>query len=129
SFSGRSQAILTRWRATEGGKAGLAPASRLVGEARKPLAEVALDPLAGVADGEAGGRGSIFESVAVVQEQEQAGASGQALFEVGGAEPAFEFLAMDGGQLDGEGGFAAAHGSRFQQGIQTLGGKGLEGLS
>src|SRR4051812_31872136 len=82
SFSGRSQAILTRWRATVGGKSGLAPASRLVDETRESLAEVALNPFAGVANGQAGGLGSGFEGVAaLVEQQEQAGASGQPLLQ------------------------------------------------
>src|SRR5579883_228725 len=114
SLSGRSQAILTRWRATVGGKDGLAPASRLVGQALQPLGQVTLGPLAGVADGQARAASSVFEGVALVQQQKQAAASGQPLFEVGGAEPVFQFLKIAGRELDNEGRFAPAHGRRFQ---------------
>src|SRR5690242_8511451 len=110
SLSGRSQAILTRWSATVGGKDGLSPASWLVGEARQPLGEIAFGPLAGVAHGETRRVRSVLESMAVVQQHQQAGTSNQPVFEVGGAEPVFEFLEMGSWQLDGERGFAAAHG-------------------
>src|SRR3990172_1359155 len=44
-LSGRSQAILTRWTATSGGKNRLAPTARLILQPPEALLEKALDPL------------------------------------------------------------------------------------
>jgi hypothetical protein len=114
---------LTKCKATAGGKDGLASASGLVGETVQSLGAIALGPLASVAYGQAGGSGGVFEGLTVVEQQEQAGASRQAVFEVGGAEPVFEFVKMSRRQLGGERGSAAAHRNRLQQRIQNLDGR------
>jgi hypothetical protein len=77
--------------------------------------QVASGPFASVAYREAGTLGRVFERLALVEQHQQAGASGQAVSERGGTQPAFEFLEMVGRQLDGEGGFATAHGNPFQK--------------
>src|SRR3954447_6043676 len=128
SLSGRSQAILTRCRATEGGKGGLAPAARLVGEALQALGEVAPGPLAGVADGQPGGAGGVLEGVAAVQQPRQAGAADQPVAEGRRTEPTFQFPEVSGGGLDGERRFAAAHRDKLRRGKQRDGGN-LGGLS
>ena len=89
-----------------------------------------MNPLAGIANRQARGLGSVFEGVAaLVKQQEQASAAGQPLLQGGRAEPAFEFLTMGPRQLDGERGFAAAHGRRFQSEEQQRSGEGPRRLS
>src|SRR3954463_7126596 len=78
SVSGRSQAILTMWRATEGGKGGLSPASRPIAQAVEGLVEEAADPLADMLLGHAGLEAGGDERFAVGDGQDGPAAASQA---------------------------------------------------
>src|SRR4051795_7066448 len=88
--SGRSQAILTRWRATSGGKDRLAAGSGLVAEAGQSLGPESLGPLAGVADADAASPGGLHEGVAPFEQGQETSPPGQTGGAGGGPLPAFD---------------------------------------
>src|SRR5689334_2088710 len=75
--SGRSQAILTACRATEGGKGGLAPPSRPVLQALQAAGEEALGPLTDMLLGQADPAGDPGEGQAVGDGQDRLAPAGQ----------------------------------------------------
>src|SRR4051794_40959993 len=87
SLSGRSRAILTMWRATEGGKGGLSPASRPIGEAVEALVEEAADPPADMLLGPAGLAAGGDERSPTGDGQYGAAAASQAQGDGGAAKP------------------------------------------
>src|ERR1700741_2716431 len=70
SLSGRSQAILTRYNATEGGKDRLtAPASLIVQTIDAP-SQKTVDPLAGIANGQPSDIGRVFQGPPIGEQQQ-----------------------------------------------------------
>src|SRR5215469_14652207 len=65
--SGRSQAILTRWSATAGGKDRLAAGSGLVAKAREALVTIPLGPFSDMAHAQAAGRGGLLQGPALLE--------------------------------------------------------------
>src|SRR5215472_5177269 len=76
--SGRSQAILTRWSATSGGKDRLAAGSGLVAQAHQSLVKVAPGPFADMAHAQAASLGGLLQGLASLEQQQEAAAPGQA---------------------------------------------------
>jgi hypothetical protein len=107
--SGRSQAILTMWRATEGGKGGLSPAPRPIAQAVESALEIASDPFAGVLLGHAGQSGGSDEGFAVGDGQDGAAAASQAQGDGGAAEAGLKGVAFLGRETHDELGLAATH--------------------
>src|ERR1700722_13781164 len=110
SLSGRSQAILTTWRATSGGKDGLAPGSWSIRQASYPLVEEAPHPLAGVTDSHADEARCVGQAALLVQHQEQTGSPHGSCLEGGRSLPMFQLGALFGSQLNDKAGLAAPHG-------------------
>jgi hypothetical protein len=75
------------WRATEGGKGGLSPASRPIGEAVEATVEIASDPLADVLLGHAGLAAGGDEGFTIGDGQDGAAAASQAEGDGGAAKP------------------------------------------
>jgi hypothetical protein len=117
--SGRSQAILTRCSATEGGKDRRAAGPRLVVEASQPLASKPLGPLAGVPHAQATPLGGVLQGHSLFQQQQDATPAGQSGGAGGRPLPTLDFCTVRRREDDGQGGFAATHGvtedARFKE--------------
>src|ERR1043165_1853232 len=68
SLSGRSQAIFTRCNATEGGKNRLTASACLIVQPIDAQSQETADPLAGIANGQTGDAGSVFQTSAIGQQ-------------------------------------------------------------
>src|SRR5262245_58153879 len=71
SLSGSSHAILTRYRATSGGKHRLASAAGLISQAIDAVSQETADPLAGVANGQTYDGSSRCQILTFVDQQKQ----------------------------------------------------------
>jgi hypothetical protein len=91
---------LTTWRATEGGKGGLAPAPRPVVEAVESVVEEAADPLASVLLGHAGDPTGPDERLAVGDGQDDAAAASEAVRRGSASESGKEGLTFLGREGD-----------------------------
>src|SRR5512144_229668 len=98
--SGRSQAILTACRATEGGKGGLPPASRPIVQALQASGEEALDPLADMLLSQADASRGPDQGSPVGDGQDRLAATGQSQGGGCAAEPVFEETTLLGGKDD-----------------------------
>src|SRR5262245_26213498 len=116
--SGRSQAILTRWSATSGGKDRLAAGSGLVAQARQSLVTVSLGPFADVARAQAAGRGGLLQGPALLEQQEEAPAPGQSGGSLRRPQPVLDRGPVGGGQADDQGGFTATHSDTRRSGVR-----------
>src|SRR5215472_4317018 len=114
--SGRSQAILTRWSATSGGKDRLAAGPRLVAQASQSLVAVSLGPFADMPHAQAAGRGGLLQGPAALEQQEEAAAPGQSGGGSRRSQPVLDLGPVGGGQDDDQGGLTATHGDNRRSG-------------
>src|SRR5215469_6277482 len=110
SLSGRSQAILTRWSATSGGKDRRASPPPEVVQAVEALPSEAYGPLAGVADGHPHGGGGLLGGGAAGNPRQPPAPPGPARRSGGGTQPALQVRTLGLGNGQRKGLFAAAHG-------------------
>lgn len=101
-MSGRSQAILTRCHATEGGKDGLSATSWEIEQPVATVGQKATSPFASVLLRHPSGSSVLLEGLALREQEDHPSAFGQPVFEISGGEPTLEFLNLGGREWDWE---------------------------